>query len=78
MPNHIHIILVSLAEDGLRRTFATLRRRQTVYTNALAGTAGHLGRGRYGSVVKDETLPVNAVRYASLNPVCTGLVNQAQ
>lgn len=34
MPNHVHVVLVPLDEDGLRRTFGDLHRRYTGYINA--------------------------------------------
>ncbi len=51
MPNHVHLILVPVDEDGLRRTLADLHRRYTGFINARARTTGHLWQGRYGSVV---------------------------
>jgi putative transposase len=78
MPNHVHIILVSSDEDGLRRTFADLHRRYTGYINARARTTGHLWQGRFGSVVMDDEHLLNAVRYVTLNPVRAKLVRRAK
>lgn len=33
MPNHVHVIIVPDAEDGLRRTFDKLHQRYTSYIN---------------------------------------------
>ncbi|MEM6460524.1 MAG: transposase [Pseudomonadota bacterium] len=78
MPNHVHIVVVSSDEDGLRRTFADLHRRYTGYINARARVTGHLWQGRYGSVVMDEGHLLNAVRYVTLNPVRAGPVTRAR
>jgi len=78
MPNHVHIILVPSDEDGLRRTFADLHRRYTLYVNTRARTTGHLWQGRYGSVAMDEHHLLNAVRYVTLNPLRAGLVKRTR
>ena len=41
MLNHVHIIIISSHEDGLRRTFADAHRRYTGYINARLRVTGH-------------------------------------
>jgi len=78
MPNHVHMIIVPSDADGLRRTFADAHRRYTGYINARMRVTGHLWQGRFGSVVMDEDHLAHAVRYVSMNPVRTGLVERAE
>jgi putative transposase len=54
MPNHVHIIIAPSDVDGLRRTFADVRRRYTGYINIRMRVTGHLWQSRVGSVVMDE------------------------
>lgn len=78
MPNHVHILLVPMSDDGLRRTFGDLHRRYTCYINARRRTTGHLWQGRFGSVAMDEGHFVTALRYVALNPVRARLVKRAE
>ncbi len=41
MPNHVHLIAVPSAKDGLRDSFADAHRRYTGYINARMRTTGH-------------------------------------
>lgn len=77
MPNHVHVIIVPVDEDGLRRTFAEAHRRYTTFVNTRQRTSGHLWQGRFGSVAMDEVHLFHAVRYVSLNPVRARLVKRA-
>ena len=78
MPNHVHLVLTPLEEDGLRKTLADLHRRYTTYINARLDVTGHLWQGRFGSVAMDEEHLLNAVRYVTLNPVRAGLVERPE
>lgn len=77
MPNHVHLIVVPVDEDGLRRTFADAHRRYTGFVNARERWTGHLWQGRYGAVAMDEAHLAAAARYVALNPVRAGLVSAA-
>jgi putative transposase len=73
MPNHVHLILVPSAGDGLG---AVMRRTQGRYTraiNAREGRVGHLWQARFGSFVMDEGYLLACARYVELNPVRAGL-----
>src|SRR3990170_2916131 len=69
MPNHVHLIAVPKAEDGLRRAIGEAHRRYTRYVNFREGWRGHLWQGRFASFVMDESYFLTAVRYVELNPV---------
>jgi putative transposase len=78
MPNHVHLILVPQAPDGLRRSLADLHRRYTAHVNARHRWTGHLWQGRFGSVAMDEDHLIAAARHVSLNPVRARLVPRPQ
>lgn len=78
MPNHVHLIMVPQAVEGLGRAMGETHRRYTSFVNARAGWTGHLFQGRYASVAMDEAHLIAAVRYVSLNPVRAGLARAAQ
>lgn len=77
MPNHVHLILVPTAPDGLSRALGEAHRRYTGYINARNRVTGHLFQGRFGSVAMDETHLMAAIRYVALNPVNAKLVRKA-
>ena len=75
MPNHVHLIAVPEADDGLRRAIGEVHRRYTRMINFREGWRGHLWQGRFASFVLDEPYLLTAARYVELNPVRAGLIN---
>jgi putative transposase len=47
MPNHVHMIMVPHAEEGLRRALGETHRRYTRRVNFREGRRGHLWQGRF-------------------------------
>jgi putative transposase len=78
MPNHVHLIVVPQAEDGLRRAIGEAHRRYTRRVNFRQGWRGHLWQGRFASYVMDETYLLACARYVERNPVRAGLCRRAQ
>ena len=78
MPNHVHLILVPLDEDGLRRALARVHRSYAGTIQARRKRTGHFWQGRFGAVAMDEQHLAAALRYVSLNPVRARLVQRAQ
>ena len=74
MPNHVHLILVPAAADGLAKAVGEAHRRFTAFANARARVTGHLFQGRFSSRAMDEEHLIAAARYLALNPVRAGLV----
>jgi putative transposase len=78
MPNHVHLIMVPAAAEGLARALGEAHRRYTGYINARHRVTGHLFQGRFGSVAMDEPHLLAAARYVALNPVSARLVKRAR
>jgi putative transposase len=77
MPNHVHLILVPVDADGLRRALAPLHRRYAGHVHARMRRTGHFWQGRFGCVAMDEDHLAAAVRYVAMNPVRAGLTERA-
>ena len=77
MDNHVHLILVPTAEDGLRAMLGEAHRRYTRRINFREGWRGHLFQARFASFPMDDAHLMAAVRYVELNPVAAGLVDRA-
>jgi len=54
MPNHVHLVAVPSAEDGLRRAIGEAHRRYTRAINFREGWRGHLWQGRFSSHAMEE------------------------
>jgi len=77
MPNHVHLIAVPDAEDGLRRAIGEAHRRYTRRVNFRQGWCGQLWQGRFASYVLDEAYLLACARYVERNPVRAGLCRRA-
>lgn len=73
MPNHVHIVMVPVHEDGLRKPLAAVHRTYTRKINSREGWRGHLWQERFYSTAMDERHLIAAVRYVERNPVEAGL-----
>jgi putative transposase len=78
MPNHVHLILVPAAPDGLRAALGEAHRRYTRHVNEREGWRGFLWQGRFASFPMDERYLLAAARYIELNPVRAGLARRAR
>lgn len=78
MPNHVHLVAVPDAEDGLARAIGEAHRRYTRHVNSRQDWRGHLWQGRFASVPLDEKYLLAAARYVELNPVRARLVARAR
>jgi putative transposase len=74
MPNHVHLVLVPGAADGLHRALGEVHRRYTRRVNFHKGWKGYLWQGRFASCPMDEAHLRAAGRYVELNPVRARLV----
>ncbi|MBV7256486.1 transposase [Pacificimonas sp. WHA3] len=78
MPNHVHLILVPTAEDGLRAALGEAHRRYSRRVNFREGWRGYLWQGRFASYPMDEAHVRNAILYVERNPVAAGLAARAE
>jgi len=78
MPNHVHLIAVPKAADGLRRAIGEAHRRYTRRINFREKWRGYLWQGRFASFIMDEAYLLAAARYVELNPVRAKLVHRAR
>ncbi len=69
MPNHFHLILKELEENGTSRYMQRVLNGYTKYYNAKYGTSGHLFQGPYKAVhVKDNDQLLHLSAYIHRNP----------
>jgi putative transposase len=78
MDNHVHLILVPQAADGLRAALAEAHRRYTRRINFREGWRGYLFQGRFASYPMDDAHLIAAVRYVENNPVAARMVSSAE
>lgn len=78
MPNHVHLVLVPTAGDGLAKAMAETHRRYARSINAREGWSGHLWQSRFASFVMDEPYLLACARYVELNPVRASLAASAE
>ena len=78
MTNHVHLVAVPSADDGLQRVLKPLHMRYAQRINRLRGWKGHLWQGRFFSSPLDEAYLWAAVRYVERNPVRAGMVCRAE
>ena len=78
MPNHVHLILVPEAADGLRGALAEAHRRYSWQVNRREGWRGYLWQGRFASAPMDRAHLLNCARYVELNPVRARLAVRAE
>ena len=78
MDNHVHLILVPDAADGLRAALAEAHRRYSRAINFREGWRGYLFQGRFASYPMDDAHLMAAVRYVERNPVAAGMVTRAE
>ena len=78
MSNHIHLIAVPTADDGLQRVLKPLHMRYAQRVNRQQGWSGHLWQGRFFSSPLDDAYLWTAMRYVECNPVRAGRVQRAE
>jgi len=75
MPNHFHLLLTPLAEDGIGKLMQYVGRYYVQYFNGRYDRTGTLWEGRYRATLIDPAAYLLAVsRYVETNPVRAGLV----
>ena len=77
MTNHVHLIAVPEAAEGLTPAISEAHRRYSRHINFREGWRGHLWQGRFASFPMDEPYLLAAARYVERNPVEAGMVERA-
>jgi putative transposase len=77
MSNHVHFIAVPRQAADLAETFRQVHGRYANYWNAAHSRSGHAWQGRFYSCPMDAGHLWTALRYAELNPVRAGMVDNA-
>jgi putative transposase len=78
MTNHVHLVAVPKAEDGLQRMLKPLHMRYAQLVNRAQGWKGHLWQGRFFSSPLDDAYLWAAMRYVERNPVRAGMERRAE
>lgn len=78
MSNHVHFIVVPMAQDSMARTLNMLHMRYSQYKNTKQKAAGHLWQGCFFSCVLDERHLYARVRYVENNPVRARMIKKAE
>lgn len=78
MTNHVHIVAVPAADDGLEKVFRPLHTRYAMRVNRLRNWNGHVWQGRFFSSTLDDSYLWTAMRYVERNPIRAGMTDSAQ
>lgn len=76
MPNHFHILLKQLHENGIKIFVSNISNSYTKYFNIKNSRQGPLFQGTFKAVlVEDDNQLIHLVRYIHLNPVSASMIN---
>lgn len=78
MTNHVHLVVVPAAEEGLHRALKPLHMRYAQRINRREHWKGHLWQGRFFSSAMDDNYLWAAIRYVERNPVRAKMVRKAE
>jgi putative transposase len=79
MPNHLHLILRQLTENGIRDFMSSVLRSYSLYYNTRNKRKGPLWERRFESIhVDDDSYLLHLTRYVHLNPVSKSLVDRPE
>lgn len=75
MPNHYHLILKQLEDNGIRKFISLFQNSYTRYFNTKFKRNGHLFQGKYKAVyVEEDDQLLHLMRYIHLNPFTSSVV----
>ena len=78
MSNHVHLIVIPRKSEALAVAMKHTHGRYASYWNVRHISSGHVWQGRFYSCPLDEVHQWAALRYAELNPVRAGLVQEPE
>jgi putative transposase len=78
MPNHFHLLLTPMQEDGIGKLMQYVGRYYVQHFNRRHDRTGTLWEGRYrATLINPSEYLLSCSRYVELNPVRAGLVDEA-
>jgi len=77
MSNHVHLVVIPRQAQDLAGTLQKVHGRYALYWNVAHASCGHVWQGRFYSCPMDPGHLWTALRYAELNPVRAGMVEEA-
>lgn len=78
MSNHVHLVVVPHKAEALASALKQAHGQYASYWNASHASSGHVWQGRYYSCPLDQAHLWEALRYAELNPVRAGMVDEPE
>lgn len=76
MPNHFHILLKQLHENGIKIFVSNISNSYTKYFNTKNNRQGSLFQGTFKAIlVEDDEQLIHLMRYIHLNPVSGSMIN---
>ena len=69
LSNHVHLVAIPHAEEGLAKAVGRTHFRYAQYLNRVHGRSGHLWQGRFHSCALDKRHLWQALTYVERNPV---------
>jgi putative transposase len=77
MSNHVHLVVIPRLAEALANALKYAHGRYAAYWNGAHASSGHAWQGRFYSCPLDQGHLWEALRYAELNPVRAGMVEEA-
>lgn len=75
MPNHVHILLKQLLDNGVSKFMGKITNSFSHYFNTRQERIGHLFQGNFGaSRIEDDEQLIHVSRYIHLNPVSSYII----
>lgn len=79
MPNHFHLLLKQLQEDGIKTFLSNFSNSYTKYFNIKSNRVGPLFQGIFKAVrIEDDNQLIHVCRYIHINPVVSLVIKEEE